>query len=467
MTHPGALSRNLPEASLPRSDPESSDSTRKSTSVPSANADAAAARRLPAHPSGLHASRTDPCTPAGELDNAYEQTAARRRRAGTRSERPSTQPNTDSKGQRTYSRTAYPRKPLEPRLPSAKNVPRAPASSMYFSPVPCYGFPPNQALRAHTGTLVGERIWVIGGVDKQTCFRDVACFDTESFMWSILETQGERFPPLRAHTTTLVGDKLFIFGGGDGPSYSNDVWILDTTTHRFSRPSFSPDLPLPPPRRAHSTVLYQHYLIVFGGGNGQAALNDVWALDVSDPNALTWTEWKTRGDIPQKKGYHTANLIGDKMVVFGGSDGHASFADVHVLNLKTCVWTLINTDIKHNRLSHTSTQVGSYLFVIGGHNGQAYAQDVLLFNLVTLQWEVKLPRGIFPPGRGYHVALLHDARIFLSGGYNGETVFDDFWILDLSASAYLPQVTTFQVDENLSHLDDEDDPLKYFLSGLI
>lgn len=230
MTHPGALSRNPPEASLPRSDPESSDSTRKSTSVPSANADAAAARRLPAHPSGPHASRTDPSTPAGELDNAYEQTAARRRRAGTRSERPSTQPNTDSKGQRTFSRTAYPRKPLEPRLPSAKNVPRAPASSMYFSPVSCYGFPPNQALRAHTGTLVGERIWVIGGVDKQTCFRDVACFDTESFMWSILETQGERFPPLRAHTTTLVGDKLFIFGGGDGPSYSNDVWILDTST---------------------------------------------------------------------------------------------------------------------------------------------------------------------------------------------------------------------------------------------
>ncbi|KIR69365.1 kelch repeat-containing protein [Cryptococcus bacillisporus CA1873] len=449
MTHPTALPHHPPDASLHRSDGESSGSTRNATAVPFANADATSAKRLPAVPNGQHSFRSDSNTPPGEIDNAYEQTSTRRRRAGTRSERPSVQSNTDLKGQRTSSRTACPRKPFEPHLPSAKNVPRAPTSSMYFSPVPCYGFPPNQALRAHTGTLVGERIWVLGGVDKQTCFRDVACFDTESFMWSALETQGERFPPLRAHTTTLVGDKLYIFGGGDGPSYSNDVWILDTTTHRFSRPSFSPDLPLPPPRRAHSAVLYQHYLIVFGGGNGQAALNDVWALDVSDPNALTWTEWKTKGDIPQKKGYHTANLIGDKMVVFGGSDGHASFADVHVLNLKTCVWTLINTDIKHNRLSHTSTQVGSYLFVIGGHNGQAYAQDVLLFNLVTLQWEVKLPRGLFPSGRGYHVALLHDSRIFLSGGYNGETVFDDFWILDLSASAYLPQVTTFQVDENL------------------
>jgi hypothetical protein len=59
---------------------------------------------------------------------------------------------------------------------------------------------------------------------------------------------------------------------------------------------------------------------------------------------------------------------------------------------------------------------------------------------VTLQWESKTPKGQAPPGRGYHVALLHDARIFISGGYNGVSVFDDLWVLDLSAAAYLPQV---------------------------
>jgi hypothetical protein len=62
-------------------------------------------------------------------------------------------------------------------------------------------------------------------------------------------------------------------------------------------------------------------------------LNDIWALDISDPTRLTWEEWPTQGEAPARKGYHTANLVGDKMIVFGGSDGHASFADVHVLNL--------------------------------------------------------------------------------------------------------------------------------------
>jgi hypothetical protein len=53
-----------------------------------------------------------------------------------------------------------------------------------------------------------------------------------------------------------------------------------------------------------------------------------------------------------------------------------------------------------------------------------------------------VPKGTPPPGRGYHVATLHDARLFISGGYNGVKVFDDFWVLDLSAAAYLPQVVS-------------------------
>lgn len=31
------------------------------------------------------------------------------------------------------------------------------------------------------------------------------------------------------------------------------------------------------------------------------------------------------------------------------------------------------------------------------------------------------------------------------GGYDGQAVFDDIYILDLSTCAYLPQITDFQV----------------------
>jgi N-acetylneuraminic acid mutarotase len=155
-------------------------------------------------------------------------------------------------------------------------------------------------------------------------------------MWNTVETHGEQLPPLRAHTATLVGGLIYVFGGGDGPSYSNEVWVFDTVSNRWSRPTIAtPRVSHPLQRRAHTACLYRNFIVVFGGGNGQAALNDVWALDVSDPQRLTWHEWRTRGDVPPRKGYHSASLVGDRMVVYGGSDGHASFADVHVLNLRT------------------------------------------------------------------------------------------------------------------------------------
>ena len=295
----------------------------------------------------------------GEVESGGE-VNGQRRRATTRPSAGASQVGaTETRGEmpanheRERSRKSSAKQPrsaikiTEPLLPSAKGVSRAPASAMYFSLLPSHGRPPAQALRAHTGTLVGDRIWFLGGVDGRMCWRSVAWLDTESLLWSTVDTNGEQLPPLRAHTTTLVGELLYIFGGGDGPTYSNDVWIFNTgehpivisiliiVTHRFTRATIAtPRSSLPPPRRAHTTVVYRNFLVVFGGGNGQAALNDVWALDVSDPDRLTWHEWRTKGDVPQKKGYHTANLIGDKMIVFGGSDGHASFADVHVLNLR-------------------------------------------------------------------------------------------------------------------------------------
>jgi hypothetical protein len=110
--------------------------------------------------------------------------------------------------------------------------------------------------------------------------------------------------------------------------------MLVIVQSKWSKPNIiTPKNSWPLQRRAHTTVQYKNFLVVFGGGNGQAALNDVWALNIGDPDELTWEAWKATGDVPVQKGYHTANLVGSKMVIYGGSDGNHSFSDVHVLNL--------------------------------------------------------------------------------------------------------------------------------------
>ncbi|TFY63562.1 hypothetical protein EVG20_g6259 [Dentipellis fragilis] len=301
-------------------------------------------------------------------------------------------------------------------------------------------------MRAHSVTLVDHIAWLFGGCDDKGCWKDVWTFNTETMQWSRPDTQGEIPPPCRAHTATLVDRKLVIFGGGEGPVYYNSVFVLDLTLRRWARPSLVSE-ELPPPRRAHTAVYYQGKIWVFGGGNGMQALNDVWTLDVSGSiDKMRWECIETSRKKPTPRGYHTANLIGNVMIIVGGSDGRECFSDVWCLNLDTRQWTQIKPEVTHRRLSHSVTQVGSYLFITGGHDGTEYTSELLLFNLVSLQYEPRPTMGKPPNPRGYHVSLLADSRLFIFGGFNGHEVYDDVHILDLAAAAYLPQVTSFRIE---------------------
>lgn len=97
----------------------------------------------------------------------------------------------------------------------------------------------------------------------------------------------------------------------------------------------------PSARRAHSTFVWNDKLYVFGGGDGVHALSDLFALDLMDPSNLRWQNVSPTGQIPVPRGYHTANLVGDKLVVFGGSDGHECFSDVHVCDLSKFCRTFV------------------------------------------------------------------------------------------------------------------------------
>ncbi|CAK5270956.1 unnamed protein product [Mycena citricolor] len=324
------------------------------------------------------------------------------------------------------------------------DAPSAPSTSLYWSKAPSFGAMPTRIMRAHTVTLVETtQAWLFGGCDDKECSTDVFLFDVDTLHWSRVDTIGDRPPPSRAHTTTAVDRKLVVFGGGQGSTYSDAVYVFDTVTRRWSRPMITG--PRPPPRRAHTSVYYRGKIYVFGGGNGMTALNDVWTLDVTNTGRMEWQEVQTGGRKPGHRGYHTANLVGNIMIVVGGSDGRDCFNDIWCLNLDTLQWSNLPLDTAHRRLSHTSTQIGSYLFIIGGHDGSQYRRDLLLFNLVTLAYEPGTALGRAPGPRGYHVSLVSDSRLFLFGGFSGSAPFDEVYILDLAAAAYLPQVTQFDI----------------------
>ncbi|KAK4042591.1 Tip elongation aberrant protein 1 [Parachaetomium inaequale] len=339
---------------------------------------------------------------------------------------------------------------------TAADVPAAPSSGMYWSRAPASGAP-HTALRAHTTTLVGSNAYVFGGCDARACFNALYVLDADAFHWSAPHVVGDVPVPLRAMTCTAVGKKLVIFGGGDGPAYYNDVYVLDTVNFRWSRPRILGDK-VPSKRRAHTACLYKNGIYVFGGGDGVRALNDIWRLDVSDMAKMSWklisgpssVDGKspvTGRDLrPKARGYHTANMVGSKLIIYGGSDGGECFNDVWVYDVETHVWKSVSIPVTYRRLSHTATIVGSYLFVIGGHDGNEYSNDVLLLNLVTMAWDRRKVYGLPPSGRGYHGTVLHDSRLLMIGGFDGSEVFGDVWSLELAVHAYYSQISHFTIE---------------------
>lgn len=65
---------------------------------------------------------------------------------------------------------------------------------------------------------------------------------------------------------------------------------------------------------------------------------------------------------------------------------------------------------------------------------------------MTMSWESRKIYGVAPNPRGYHTTVLYDSRLYVLGGYDGKNVFDDVHMLELSACAYLPQITNFEID---------------------
>lgn len=77
----------------------------------------------------------------------------------------------------------------------------------------------------------------------------------------------------------------------------------------------------------------------------------------------------TTGKMPPSRYLHTANTVGERLIVYGGKGPHGPLGDVHVLDMKTSTWMQAKPtgDMPAPRYGHTAVSQGaSQLIVFGG-----------------------------------------------------------------------------------------------------
>ncbi|OXB83596.1 UNVERIFIED_CONTAM: hypothetical protein H355_011415 [Colinus virginianus] len=280
------------------------------------------------------------------------------------------------------------------------------ATNQWFLPAVRGDIPPGCA--AHGFVCDGTRILVFGGmVEYGRYSNDLYELQASRWLWKKVKPQapstGSPPCPRLGHSFSLYGNKCYLFGGlanesedsnNNVPRYLNDFYELELQ-HGSGVVGWSIPVTkgiLPSPRESHTAIVYCRKdlgvpkMYIFGGMCG-CRLNDLWELDIE---TMTWSRPETKGTVPLPRSLHTANVIGNKMYVFGGwvpqsaggeistHDGEwkctGSFA---YLNLDTTEWIGLISDCQEDknnllpgpRAGHCAVAVGTRLYIWSGRDG--------------------------------------------------------------------------------------------------
>ena len=152
-------------------------------------------------------------------------------------------------------------------------------------------------------------------------------------------TGGDQPPPRGGHSATMAENQIVIFGGSSYKSggqfdYYNDTHVLDTENRLWYRVVCSGEIPLP--RYGHSVELVGSRMFAFAGQGTTGTFRDMNFLDLVE---WTWVPVSVTSASPSARFFHASLLVGRKIVIHGGWDGHLQcMGDLWVFNSETFTW---------------------------------------------------------------------------------------------------------------------------------
>ena len=238
---------------------------------------------------------------------------------------------------------------------------------------------------AHTTNYYKNKLYVFGGWNGSRMVNDLYILNVATLRWNKAVYSGEVPTPRAGHSAVVIGTNLVVFGGGDGTNYLNDLYFLDLETMVWKQGYTSGTTPCARSRHT-ATVSTGQQMVVIGGGDDSRVYNDVYILDVA---SMSWTKPQVTGKAaPSPRWGHSAAPLGragEKVLIFGGHDGSAMLNDLWLFDSAAASWTKIpaGKDVPTPRAGHTMTSLGGYIAVFGGGDGNDVLSDLYILEPPT------------------------------------------------------------------------------------
>jgi len=169
----------------------------------------------------------------------------------------------------------------------------------------------------HKAIAKNGKMYVFFGKQYSCAFDDIWQYDPQTKEWAQITPISTNNPVARYdHTATLVGDMVWIMGGIDnGENPLNDIWAYNFTSNMWeSYPSLSQT-----ELNGHIAATYDGKLYFFGGFGGAYMNSSVYEFS---PGSGTWNEYSTQGEYPGPFAYGSCVQYGPNTAfVFSGKVG--------------------------------------------------------------------------------------------------------------------------------------------------
>ncbi|XP_074923621.1 kelch domain-containing protein 3-like isoform X3 [Chelonoidis abingdonii] len=245
------------------------------------------------------------------------------------------------------------------------------------------------AREGHTLCVVRGKIYLFGGCstpDAKECLPGVYSFDLSSLTWQKVKTNGIAPQTLR-HSSAVIGENIYVYGGVHYGKAVDDLYMFSTVSLSWTPVKTTGSAP--GARSGHAFATVGQVIYMFGGCSGENIYcTDVHALDTA---LLTWHHCGVKGEIPSGRTHHTFTAHHDKDIyLFGGiyesKDGNKTPKnDVMKLSLAKMKWKMplyvgIPPACRHN---HVAFILHSHLYIFGGMNEEEELNDIMGMKLIN------------------------------------------------------------------------------------
>lgn len=227
------------------------------------------------------------------------------------------------------------------------------------------------------------------------------------------------------HAMAVHKDTILLFGGYNGRARVNDFFQFPLRTRRWEIVPVAPSSGPPPSARdRHAIMQLDDRLWVFGGYNGQSRVNELHAFNL---RSHEWLEIPESSTTPSPRHSHSGCSVPSRhcFYIFGGYDG-SYLNDLYEFDGNKLQWRLM--EVKGGkppspRYRATLVSMGNYLVCAMGHDGYRHLSDLYTFNLSTQEWSQLSTSGPSPAPRDSHTACaLSSTQMIIFGGSSGSSL---------------------------------------------